>query len=825
MSTERRLWLGFGTLLVILVLTVSGVLVWLRSMSGSLQDILKRGEPARQAVYEMDVHNSSTGLGVLNYLHTRAAGYRQRVADDAAQFRSAAEQYRRLTPSREDLAQQISAVFEEYVLLGMKLMDQGDKEAERHDALSAGLKPTLRDLDEHLKADLAADRRAGARNIDALLGVRQNLAAAGIWLGLYRRTLNPDDHHAFVEAERDTHIALGRYSALPLAEDEREWAQQVGDRIGTNLEQMAAAAAAIDDEQQDLQRFFYMRLRLDTLLHEGALKAANEDLAVSGAAVRAAANSILGSTVLLLVAAIAVSIATGLLVSRAIVRTERLLRVTLASIGDAVIAADPLGRITFMNRSAEALTGWRSEEALSRPLAEVFRLVDEETGAPVADPSAEVLHTTTPRMRENGIRLVARDGSERPIDDTLAPILDEQSKQVGCVLVFRDASQRRDNERALLDADRRKDEFVAMLAHELHNPLAPLRNGVHILQNPAADAPTRGRVMKMMVRQIENMTRMIDDLLDVSRITRGKIELRREPLDFVALVERVAEVFRPGFETARRTLTLDLPAHPIQLDADPTRLEQVVGNLLGNALKYTRQQGHVWVSLEIDGGDVLMRVRDDGIGISAEMRPKIFDLFMQADHSLTRSGGGLGIGLTLVRTLVEMHGGSVSVDSEGPGRGSEFCVRLPRSTRDLGAGAWATTPPPSPESAALRILVVDDNADSAESLAVLLGLRGHEVHTAQDGAAAISIASTLVPQLVLLDIGLPGIDGYEVARRLRETCSGGEAMVLVAVTGYGRPEDVQRALAAGFDHHLMKPVDLVSLMAVVQQGRRSSAAI
>jgi CheY-like chemotaxis protein len=360
-----------------------------------------------------------------------------------------------------------------------------------------------------------------------------------------------------------------------------------------------------------------------------------------------------------------------------------------------------------------------------------------------------------------------------------------------------------------------------MLAHELRNPLAPIRNALHIMRQAGADPAMLAKVREMMERQVQHMTRMVDDLLDVSRITRGKIELRKEVIDLASVVERTLEATRPIIDDRRQTLTVDLPPEPVRLEADPTRLEQVLANLLNNATKYTDHGGHMWLSARRAGSDLVVRVRDTGAGIARDMLPQIFEPFVQADRVLHRSQGGLGIGLTLVRRLVEMHGGSVTAHSEGPGKGSEFVVRLPAlSPSILGATAAGADGGPVRPAQHRRILVVDDNVDAAESLALLLRMEGHDVRVAYDGPGALAAVEAERPDLVFLDIGMPVMNGYDVARRLRER-PGLQNLLLVAMTGWGQEEDRRRSHEAGFDHHLVKPVEPDALHELLAQPRRS----
>jgi PAS domain S-box-containing protein len=370
------------------------------------------------------------------------------------------------------------------------------------------------------------------------------------------------------------------------------------------------------------------------------------------------------------------------------------------------------------------------------------------------------------------------------------------------------------------EAARRKDEFLAMLAHELRNPLAPIRNAVQILKMPGADRSTVERARAMMERQVQHLVRLVDDLLDVSRIMRGKIELRRERIDLAVVVARAVETAYPAIGASGHKLKVALPPEPIMLEADPIRLAQAIANLLNNAAKYTEREGHIGIAAEQVGDEAIVRVQDTGIGIATEMLPRIFDLFVQADRSRDRAQGGMGIGLTLVRSLVQMHGGTVRAYSGGMGKGSEFVLRLPalpRARRPEVMPKQVDGCPPD-HHARRRILVVDDNVDAAESLAMLLRLEGQDVRVAHDGAAALKAVQAEVPELVFLDLGMPGMDGYEVARRLRQQPAL-QKIVLVALTGWGQEEDRRRTKEAGFDQHLVKPVEPGQLHQLLGESR------
>jgi PAS domain S-box-containing protein len=755
---------------------------------------------------------------------------------------------------------------------------------------------------------------------------------------------------------------------------------------------------------------------------------------------------------------------------------RELLQVTLRSIGDAVITTDNDGRVTYLNAVAESLTGWTRQDALGQPLDSVFRIVNEQTRQPVESPATKALREGVVVGLANHTVLIQKDGRERAIDDSVAPIRDELGRVSGGVLIFRDVTAQRqleqdkarqlqadrflasivessddaivskslegviqswnaaaerlfgytadqavgrhislvipperiaeedrilaslragqriehfeterqrsdgqrisvsltispikdadgtvvgaskivrditDRKRAeaeqhkfvtlienstdfigicdldgmplfvnraglrmvglddieharripvvsfffpedqprimneffpsvleeghgeievrfrhfktgearwmtykvltlpdaagrpvafatvsqdvterkrledslrrvaadLSEADRRKNEFLAMLAHELRNPLAPISHAIRALRLAGTDRKGVRAATEMLDRQVGQMVRLVDDLLDVSRITRGKIELRKDRVELAPIISQAVEATRALYRTINHELIITLPPQPIYLDADPARLAQAVGNLLNNACKFTDSGGHVWLTVEQEGAQAAIRVRDNGIGIAADELPRLFEMFMQVETSQERSRDGLGIGLTLVKNLVEMQGGTVEAHSEGLGRGSEFVIRLP---------TVAEIPTPLPRETTAerlptvrrRILVVDDNEDAAEWLATVLGLNGHETHVTHDGLEAVTTAERIRPDAVLLDIGLPRLDGYEVCRRIRAQ-SWGKDLLLVALTGWGQEEDRQKSRDAGFDTHLVKPVDdeaLLKLLASV----------
>jgi PAS domain S-box-containing protein len=415
-------------------------------------------------------------------------------------------------------------------------------------------------------------------------------------------------------------------------------------------------------------------------------------------------------------------------------------------------------------------------------------------------------------------RYLGVDGQYHYLLSRGVPVRNDAGEVTSWVGVMLDISRQKQVESELRDNDRRKDEFLAILAHELRNPLAPIVNSIQILKIPTADSVKLQNAREMMERQVHHLVRLVDDLLDVSRVMRGKIELHRERLELATVVARAVETAQPLIEAQNHRLEITMPSESLLLHADPVRLSQALGNLLTNSAKYTNANGRIELIAQQEGDQAVLRVRDNGIGIDLEMLSHIFDLFVQADHSSTKTHGGLGIGLTLVRSLIEMHGGSVQAHSAGVGLGSEFVVYLPLAKETEIALINGSSIPDSekPLTPSMRLLVVDDNKDAATSLEVLLSLMGHDVQVANSGKDALDLVSNYRPHLVLLDLGMPNMDGYEVTRRLREIPEL-ESTVIVALTGWGQAEDRRRTAEAGFDHHLLKPLnpgDLESILTI-----------
>ena len=624
--------------------------------------------------------------------------------------------------------------------------------------------------------------------------------------------------------------------------------------------------------------------------------------------------------------------------------TQALLGTTLRSVGDAVISTNAAGAVQFMNAVAESLTGWSEQEARTRPLGEIFRIVNEQTRETVESPVGKVLREGAIVGLANHTVLIARDSLERPIEDSGAPIIQDE-KLVGVVLVFRDATESRTAQHALLESERRyreaadeftgladhvdqlvwmakpdgaifwynkrwyeytgtspeamqgwgwqavhdpqelprvlerwrhsiamqapfdmvfplkgrdgkfrpfltrvvpvkdehgvvtrwfgtntdvselrraeaalreantrKDVFLATLSHELRNPLSPIRNAATVLAKPELSPEDHERSRLIIVRQVRNMAALLDDLLDMSRITRGVFALKKEIVNLQGLLAEALETARPLIDKKRHTVKLEWPPDPVEIEADPVRLVQIATNLLTNAAKYTDPEGVITFGVQLAEADITLIVHDTGIGLAPHMLTEVFEMFSQVSPEQKRSEGGLGIGLALVKGLVELHGGRIEARSQGLERGCEFIVVLPGIRAAAANLAEAEAGPignavPSPSK---RVLIADDNRDGAESLGMLVELSGHQVFLAHTGVDALQMAAAHRPHIIVLDIGMPGMDGYQVAERIRDQPWGAH-MILIALTGWGQEDDKRRAQRAGFDHHLTKPVDPATL--------------
>jgi PAS domain S-box-containing protein len=494
-------------------------------------------------------------------------------------------------------------------------------------------------------------------------------------------------------------------------------------------------------------------------------------------------------------------------------RSEARKTAILESALDAIITIDHQGVIVEFNPAGEKMFGWARNEAVGRPLVDLIippSLKEKHRQGMLHYQASGEGPALDQRLELNALR---SDGTEFPVELAVTRIpFPGPPMFTGYIRDITERKRLEDELRGraeqLLAADRRKDEFLATLAHELRNPLAPICNGLEILRMGHGNAEATKQVREMMERQVSQLVRLVDDLLDLSRVSRGTVELRKERIELAKIVQQAVETSRPTIENAGHELTIDMPPIAIYIEADLTRMAQVFSNVLNNAAKYTQPGGEIRVSVERQGDQAIVSVRDNGIGIPAHMLPNVFDMFTQVDRNLERSQGGLGIGLSIVKRLVEMHGGSVEAKSDGQGLGSEFIVRLPivlSVVQPQSEDVEATR-----VSSRRRILVVDDNQDAAISLAMVLRLMGNETKTAQDGLEALDVAATFRPDVILLDIGMPKLNGYDTARRIREQ-PWGKHVLLVALTGWGQDDDRRKSQDAGFDAHMVKPIERAAL--------------
>ena len=551
------------------------------------------------------------------------------------------------------------------------------------------------------------------------------------------------------------------------------------------------------------------------------------DVSLSVSPVRDSTGTIIG------VSKIARDITEQKLIAAALAAQQEWFRVTLNSIGDAVIATDIHGRIVFMNGQAERLTGWRAEDANGRTAHQVFRVVHERTGQAVVNPVRRVLGGN---LSLDQARLIALDGTELPIEETGAPIRDQAGDAIGVVLVFRDVTdrRRRDQERIeaaaererLLEAERAaraeseraarvKDDFIAMVSHELRTPLNAILGWTEILTQDPGEPVLLRRGLDVIARNTRIQAQLVADLLDLSRIVAGKLQLETQPVELMAILAAAIDTVQPEALAKHVRITRELTDNVGPIAGDPARLQQAVWNLLSNAVKFTPEGGFVEVTLGREGDHARITVRDSGAGIRAQVLPHVFDRFHQADLSITRRFGGLGLGLSIVKHIVELHEGRVQAESEGEGRGSTFSIWLPMSQAPRQAEPGNQTEVTQRAMASiegLRALVIEDEPDTREFLVRFLVYHGAVVFAAGSALEAIPLFLAERPDILLSDIGLPDVDGYELLRQIRSQGGRGATVPAIALTAYARPEDRMRAYAAGFQAHVAKPINAADLL-------------
>jgi signal transduction histidine kinase len=786
------------------------IALWLRSLENNLHDMTSVARPRVVASYEMLNNALGAGIGVLKYIESADPAYRAHVAGDTANFLRSKADYDKLAYSAQlqELGGSISKLFGEYQALSKTLMNTKDYQLAIFAELSNSLAAIDAIIDDKIQTNINPTGTDGPLKFIGISKLETEIAQVGTWLGNYQRTLNPADKERILEHAATGKKKLAQFKELHLTAKERQWAGELENHFAQGLSQVTEVAALQEAQRRDEERFLALLTQLDNLMDIHMRKLTEHELSSSQAGVQGAVERILLSAFILLGLGLPIALRTSYVVGKGILSTEDRIKTLLTRERDRGNRlrqlADAALTINTAN-SPDSVLGVAREEAQRIIGARNCLIHMQADGQP--EPAGGLTATVSGHGGKTlGVIQVMDklDGDEFTFVDEV--LLKQLASMAGVAMenahLFDELHQR----------DRRKDEFLAALGHELRNPLAPIGNALEILRLGQGNETTDAEARETIERQFRHLVRIVDDLLEVSRITLGKIGLRKERVLLSEVVQSAIETSRPLIEDHGHELTVTLPPDPVWLWADASRLTQSIANVLNNAAKFTPDHGRITLTAQKEGDHVAIKVHDNGIGIRPDMLPRVFDIFAQGDNALERTQGGLGIGLFMVKKLVEMQGGVVKAHSAGRGQGSEFVIRFPVAALEQlssgarkEAGTRQTTASP-----ARRVLVVDDNRDAAESLGTLLRIMGHEVRIAYDGPTALEAARAYRPDLVLLDIGLPGMHGYEVAQRIRHEPKL-RKVILAAVTGWGQEEDRRRAREAGFDHHVTKPLNRATL--------------
>jgi PAS domain S-box-containing protein len=839
MTTLRKLWFGFGTLTVLLALACGALFGRVDFIVDDIKTLSEAARPRSVAVTGLEINVINYALAVLGYLQTGNPRLREMAAKHAAATEHHLDEYERLARDLQhrELVSRFDTLWREFRVFGQTLIESNDRPVKpvvsrRFADLRLGL---VRFLNDEMRVEALArydaHKSAMLHDVQTVLGVVlaplligviiSALTSVAVGRGLVRTERAAAEHaeRFRLAAEAVNGIIYEHDLQTGAVERTRGLSEVVGYHTGEVpptaqwwLEQIHP-----DDRQTSMQRLeAQIAAGTSPLLGDYRVRHKDgrwlhvEDRAVLIEDAEGRPVKVVGCTV---------DITKRKQAEEGLRQSESRYRELVQNANSAIVRWKTDGTITFFNEYAQSLFGYPAQEAIGRHVG----MIVPEQGSSGADRSQLVagIASRPECYWENINENLCRDGRRIWMVWTNKPVRNEQGQVEEILAIGSDISKLKAAEAALQEADRRKDEFLATLAHELRNPLAPIRNAVQILKRQGLPEPVLQAARGLIDRQLHHLVRLIDDLLDVSRITRGRLELCRERVALGAVLEQALEASRPQVERAGHELTVLLPPQPIDLSADPVRLAQVFLNLLNNACHYTEPGGRIRLTAEREGANAVIAIQDTGIGIAPEHLPFVFEMFSQVGSVVERSQGGLGIGLALARGLVEMHGGRIEARSEGPGKGSEFIVRLPA----LREASNLRLPQPRYRDGrntarAHHILVVDDNRDHLESLALLLRLSGNEVRTADDGFEALETAARYRPDVVLLDIGMPKLDGYAVCRHLREH-PWGKAMVIIALTGWGRDEDRRNTEKAGFSGHLVKPVEESTLLQLLAEDGRS----
>ena len=854
LTTSKECWLGLGTLTLLFVAAVIGVLLRLQPVQHDLME-LESSRARTHATRELEVSALEYGFGIRQFVDTPDPRAQLRVIEHLKTLKGAAAEYERhaaLTPRRETLAT-LTTLLTEFEELGHTLAQRAQARAEAEATARRTLEPGSNEIppDATRTEDLAAFEAVRERVQSVLKdelrreseAEYQSRMDATVWQGLQIERFALTLLIAGTTVALLTSATVGR--AVSKSERRGDDARQFADNIVETVRQPLAVldgARRLVRANEAFYKTFELRpdettgRRLEEIgrgdWDDGRLQSLLDDVLSGRRELHDLDLEIdfprAGRRITRLTArALQSRRNEGLLLlalddvtdreraERAVRESRELLRSVLDSVPQKISTSTPSGDWNYLNPQWTEYTGLSVEQIRQGGWTQVIHPDDVADNLEAWE---ESISSGTPIQFEHRIR--REDGQYGWHISRALPVRDPAGNIVMWVGSDTDIDQQRESADRLrqLSADlasahRRKDEFLAMLAHELRNPLAPIGNAVEVLRRGGLNESMVQNVVDVMGRQLAHMVRLIDDLLDVSRVSQGKIDLRKSTVELASIVGHAVEASRTLIENAGLTLLVTFPRQPIHVHADATRMAQVIGNLLNNAAKFTPSGGTVSLFVEREGDHAVIRVRDTGIGIAPDQLRHVFDMFMQGDTTLERTKGGLGIGLTLAKRLVELHDGSVEVSSDGVNRGTELVVRIP--VVDAPAVETPSTPPSNNTAFhARRVLVVDDNRDSAESLELLLTLSGHVVRLAHDGLEAVDVAATFQPDVVLLDIGLPKLNGYEAARQIRKLALG-KRVKLVALTGFGQERDRQRSAQSGFDLHLVKPVDHNALLKAI----------
>jgi PAS domain S-box-containing protein len=1013
MTTAKKLWAGFGILLALLPISTFIIAACLSVLRTNLRQLSAVEEPLATSAYEMELNITASGTAVLNYLGTGDPSCRDQVERHKVLFQQFKTRFDQLakTPHARHLAQKVEALHQRYSALGEELMNNRDREQELFEQLGQALEDVHKTIDRRVTAGAKGSAPSTSGRVGVIANMEADIAEVGSWLGNYRQTSKPEYRERIRASARNFKQHLADFQKISWTEEERSWGRNLEREFARLMSLVEEALDQEDRRRQNLGQFLDLLTTIDRAFDEGIRASAQQNLTTATRSTQRFVNGVSIATVVLLAAGLLIGITTAIIIGRAILRAEGLLRVTLSSIGDAIIITDTGGLVTSLNPVAEQLTGWTQAEAAGKPLTTVFNVLDENS-QPIQDPIMQMTGKGAGSALAT-YSLRARDQGERPIETGAAPIRDHQGRLLGTVLLFRDIAERRsaeaardrtDREKAFVAevslalaltgslrdvlqpcaeamvrytdaakvriwtfdsgentvqleasagkrpphdephrrvhleavtqrlaahaglselagevlndpyirdqawarregtafsgyplilgnqligvlavftrtpltdetfgllrsgaqliaqgiarklaeqerehllaaeraarsdaerANRSKDEFLATISHELRTPLQAIVGWAAVMRSGSGD-PESIQAAEVIERNAQAQARLIDDLLDMSRIIAGKIHLDLQRVELAPVIAAVLDAIRPAAEAHGLEIRPMLDPDVGSVQGDPVRLQQIVGNILSNAVKFTPRGGTVTVVLRRIDAQAEITITDTGQGIAPEFLPDVFKQFQQADASTSRKHGGLGLGMAIVKHLVELHAGMVQAESPGQGKGATFRVLLPLATEGLEETEIPRSPKPATSKTdggdltslrGIRILLVDDSPDARQLIKRVLEDHEAQVVAAESAGEALAEIERSHPNVLISDIGLPGKDGYELIREVRKLPpERGGMMPAVALTALVQPPDRLRALAAGYQVHIAKPIEPSQLVAIVAKLARHPSA-